>query len=201
MVYDQIIARGIKHHDIIEAMLKIDRKLFISEVQQKHAYKDCPLPIGYGQTISQPYIVAYMMEQLELTSQKTILEIGTGCGYQTALLAEICRRVYTMEILSPLLHQAQQRLSKQGYTNIWYKNTDGYNGWKEYAPYDAIIVSASPHHTPQQLIEQLADKGRMIIPIKSHSQQHLIQYTKSCDQITHKELIAVRFVPLIHQTE
>jgi protein-L-isoaspartate(D-aspartate) O-methyltransferase len=166
MVLETIERRGITDEDVLNAMRAVPRHLFVPENQRDHAYGDYPLPIGYGQTISQPYIVALMTELLELKEGDKVLEIGTGSGYQAAILAEIPGlQVYTIEIVPELAARAQEQLESQGYANVHCKQGDGYYGWPEYGPFDAIIVTAAPDHLPPLLVEQLANGGRMVIPI------------------------------------
>jgi len=165
MVNEQIIARGVRAESVIKAMQKVERHLFVPEQYRNFAYSDRPLPIGEGQTISQPYIVALMTELLDLKKSDKVLEIGTGSGYQAAILAEICDSVYTIEIIPSLGKQAQALLRELGYHNIHCKIGDGYLGWPEHAPYDGIIVTCAPSKIPQPLKEQLAEGGRMVIPV------------------------------------
>lgn len=198
MVETQITNRGIKDSKVLKAMLKVDRHLFVPKEQQEFAYEDYPLPIGYGQTISQPYIVAYMTEQLNLNKLDKVLEIGTGSGYQAAVLAELADVVYTIEILDELCISSEKLLSKLRYKNISVKCGDGYQGWEEHAPYDAIIVTAAPPQIPRKLVEQLKEGGRMIIPVGSFDQE-LVLITKTRSGIQKKSLIPVRFVPMIEK--
>ena len=196
MVEKQIANRGVKDSKVLKAMLKVDRHLFVPEEQRPFAYEDYPLPIGYGQTISQPYIVAYMTEQLNLDKLDKVLEIGTGSGYQAAVLAELADAVYTIEILDELCSSSEKLLNKLKYKNVSVKCGDGYQGWEEHAPYDAIIVTAAPPQIPRILVEQLKEGGRMIVPIGSFDQE-LVLITKTSSGIQKKSLIPVRFVPMI----
>lgn len=196
MVEVQIAARGVKDEMVLQVMKKIPRHMFVPENIKAHAYNDEPLPIGEGQTISQPYIVAYMTEILELSENDVILEIGTGSGYQTAVLAEIAKQVYSIEILKGLSTQAQTVLKKLGYENIHFKTGDGSHGWKEHAPFDKIMVAAAPSKVPAALKEQLKVGGRMIIPVGSAFQE-LVLVFKGKKKSKKKSLIPVRFVPLI----
>jgi protein-L-isoaspartate(D-aspartate) O-methyltransferase len=196
MVENQIIARGIKDARVIQAMRKVERHLFVPENLRAYAYDDEPLPIGDGQTISQPYIVAYMTEALELKGGERVLEIGTGSGYQTAVLAEIVREVHTVEIVNALSQKAQDLLHTIGYENIRFKVGDGTLGWKEHAPYDAVMVTAAPPSVPRSLQEQLGDRGRMAIPVGSGFQE-LVLVTREHKNFRKKKLLPVRFVPLI----
>ncbi|MFQ5722341.1 MAG: protein-L-isoaspartate(D-aspartate) O-methyltransferase [Candidatus Aminicenantales bacterium] len=196
MVKSQIKNRGIKDERVLEAMKKVPRHMFVSKEMLPYAYSDEPLPIGHGQTISQPYIVAYMTEALHLTGKERVLEIGTGSGYQAAVLAEIAKEVYTIEILEELSLKAQRILSQLGYENIYFKIGDGTLGWPEYAPYDGIIVTAAPSKVPEALQKQLGIPGRMIIPVGSAFQE-LILITREKKKFKKKKLLPVRFVPLI----
>ena len=195
MVEEQIIARNIKDEKVINAMLKVPRHLFVDESQWDSAYNDYPLPIGMGQTISQPYIVAIMTESLKLTGKEKVLEIGTGSGYQAAILAEIVEQVYTVEIIPVLYERAKKPLAE--YTNVKLSNHDGYYGWKEFAPFDRIIVTAAPDHIPQPLIEQLKDGGIMVIPVGPPGwNQVLWKVVKEKDDVKTMKIIDVSFVPL-----
>jgi len=196
MVFEQIEARGVKDSAVLKALLKIPRHMFVPEDVQSYAYHDEPLPIGEGQTISQPYIVAYMTEVLQLGGQDRVLEVGTGSGYQAAVLAEIVSEVYTVEIIESLTLKAKAVLEKLGYKNIHFKVSDGTLGWEEYKPYDAIIVTAAPARIPKALQEQLKVSGRMIIPVGSMYQE-LVLVTKGEKKVKKKKLLPVRFVPLI----
>ena len=196
MVKDQIEARGVRDRWILDAMRKVPRHMFVPWNMRPYAYHDEPLPIGEGQTISQPYIVAYMSEVLHLEGNERILEIGTGSGYQAAIVAEIAKEVFTIEILKGLSLRAQKVLKKMGYKNIYFKIGDGTLGWKENAPYDAIIVTAAPAKVPQALREQLKISGRMIIPVGSTFQE-LVLVTREKKKFKEKNLLPVRFVPLI----
>ena len=196
MVKSQIEARGIKDKNVLEAMRMVARHKFVSEDMKSFAYNDEPLPIGEGQTISQPYIVAYMTEMLHLKKEERVLEVGTGSGYQAAILAEIAREVDTIEIIESLSLKAQEVLKELGYTNICFKIGDGSFGWKEHAPYDAIIVTAAPENIPDALREQLKISGRMIIPV-GMTFQELVLITREKRKFKKKRLLPVRFVPLI----
>ncbi len=198
MVKDQIIERGIKDRSVIEAMTAVPRHKFVSDNYLNRAYNDSPLPIGYGQTISQPYIVAYMTEILGLNKNSKVLEVGTGSGYQAAILSPIVKHVYTIEIIPELARSAAFRLRDLGYNNIEVAIGDGYYGWKKYAPFDAIIVTAAAGHIPPPLIEQLRNNGRMVIPVGgSFLVQNLVLVMKDKDgNVTTRNLIPVRFVPL-----
>ncbi|OQY26838.1 MAG: protein-L-isoaspartate O-methyltransferase [Candidatus Cloacimonetes bacterium 4572_55] len=181
---------------VIEAMKKVPRHLFVPERWRAQAYNDYPLPIGYDQTISQPYIVAFMTAQLQLTGQEKVLEIGTGSGYQAAVLAEIVDSVFTIEIIDSLAIKAQQILRNLNYGNIFFKIGDGYEGWIKYAPYDCIIVTAAPNHIPQALIDQLKNGGRMIIPVGSFWQELTLVMKDEEGNISQESILPVRFVPM-----
>lgn len=196
MVEFQIRKRGIKDRKVLEAMLKVPRHLFVPEQMKELAYGDEPLPIGEGQTISQPYIVAYMTEALKLTGNERVLEIGTGSGYQTAILAEIVKEVYTVEVIPELSRRAQKVLAELGYNNIKFLIGDGTRGWPEHAPYDAILVSAAPATVPRALVDQLKINGRMIIPVGADFQE-LVLVRRKKDGWEEERLIGVRFVPLV----
>ena len=198
MVEEQIISRGVKDPRVIAAMKKVPRHLFVEEALQSQAYSDHPLPIGEGQTISQPYVVALMTEALALRGGERILEVGTGSGYQAAILAEIVKEVFTIEIRPELYTKVRERLQRLGYKNIRTKQGDGYLGWPEYAPFDAIIVTASPSHIPPPLLAQLKEGGRLIIPLGSSTfYQNLTLVTKRLGKLEVKELGSVAFVPLV----
>jgi len=196
MLEIQLKARGIKDEKVLKAMRKVPRHLFVPDNMKVHAYNDEPLPIGDGQTISQPYIVAYMTEVLSLKENERVLEIGTGSGYQAAILAEIVDKLYTVEVVSSLAHKAQEVLSKLGYRNIDFKISDGNFGWKENAPFDAIIVTAAPSQIPKSLLEQLKNNGNMGGPV-GVTFQELVLVTKEKKKFKRKKLIPVRFVPLV----
>jgi protein-L-isoaspartate(D-aspartate) O-methyltransferase len=195
MVRAQIEARGIKDRAVLGAMRRVRRHQFVPWFYRSFAYEDRPLPIGEGQTISQPYIVALMTELLGLTGKERVLEIGTGSGYQAAILAELAAYVYTIEILSPLAERADELLKRLGYKNILVKCGDGYLGWEEYAPFDAIIVTCAPEEIPQTLVEQLAEGGRMVIPVGSVYQE-LKLIEKKNGKVEVRSIIPVRFVPM-----
>lgn len=196
MVNRQIKSRGINHKGTLNAMKTVMRHLFVPAIYKTNAYEDNPLPIGYGQTISQPYIVAYMTELLNVGIGDTVLEIGTGSGYQAAVLAEIVSQVYTIEIVEELSYSAKERLKTLKYNNVEVKMGDGYYGWEEHGPFDGIIVTAASEYIPPLLIEQLKDGGKMIIPVGSpFGVQTLLLITKHGDEIKTSRLIPVRFVP------
>jgi protein-L-isoaspartate(D-aspartate) O-methyltransferase len=196
MVKTQLSDRGITHAATLRAMKKVPRHLFVPEEYEKYAYGDHPLPIGYNQTISQPYIVAFMTETVRPGEKKQVLEIGTGSGYQAAVLAEIADTVFTIEIVHELALESAERFKRLGYSNIISKAGDGYNGWKEYAPFDIIIVTAAAESIPEPLLEQLAENGRLVIPVgKANTVQELILAVKRNGKIEKKQLAIVRFVP------
>lgn len=197
MIKNQIQSRGITDKKTLEAIESVPRHLFVPDEYRDRAYDDGPLPIGYGQTISQPYIVAYMTELLNVGPDDIVLEIGTGSGYQAAVLSKIVKKVYTVEIIEELGLAAKERLKTLNYDNVEVKIGDGYYGWEEHAPYDGIIVTAASEHIPPPLIKQLKDNCNMIIPVGSpFNIQNLMLVKKLGDKITTKNLIPVRFVPL-----
>lgn len=196
MVKYQIAGRGISNGAILKAMNKVPRHLFVPPEYQKDSYGDFPLPIGHGQTISQPYIVAFMTEAVRPASKKKTLEIGTGSGYQAAVLAEIVDTVYTIEIVPELASESASRLKSLGYKNIVVKAGDGYHGWVQHSPFDIIIVTAAAEEIPEPLISQLAENGRLVIPVGEPGEmQYLILVTKKNGKIEKKRLAPVRFVP------
>jgi protein-L-isoaspartate(D-aspartate) O-methyltransferase len=197
LVERTIVARGVADPAVLAAMRTVPRHFFVPDEYLDHAYADHPLPIGYGQTISQPYIVALMTEMLELEPGDRVLEIGTGSGYQAAVLAVIIEEVYTMEIVPELADSAAARLAALGYDNVVATRGDGYFGWEEYAPFDAIIVTAAPDHLPQPLVGQLEDGGHIVIPIGPPGGfQSLWRFTLSGDELKAENLGGVSFVPL-----
>ncbi len=199
MVENQIVRRQVKDPAVLEAMKKVPRHLFVPPEYLDSAYHDGPLPIGYEQTISQPYVVASMTEELRLQPENRVLEIGTGCGYQTAVLAEIACEVFTIEIIPQLAEKAKKLLDKLGYKNIYFRHSDGSTGWPEKAPFDAIIVTAAAPRIPPAFIQQLKYGGRMVIPVEKgvFGSQDLILIIKDYDRIKETSLYPVRFVPLI----
>jgi len=200
MVKAQIESRGVKDPLVLKAMRKVSRHLFVPKTYQEEAYADEPLPIGEGQTISQPYIVALMTELLGLKGGEKVLEIGTGSGYQAAILAEIAKEVYSVEIICPLAQRAESSLKELGYKNIIVKCGDGYQGWKEHSPFDGIIVTAAPDHIPQPLVDQLKIEGKLVIPVGDLFQE-LILVTKTEKGIKKENIIPVRFVPMTGEAE
>jgi protein-L-isoaspartate(D-aspartate) O-methyltransferase len=197
MVKNQLMPRGIKDAGVLEVMGKIPRDRFIEEALVGEAYNDHPLPIGHGQTISQPYIVALMTEALELAGKENTLEIGTGSGYQTAILADLSKKVYTIERIRPLMVKARNTLAELGYNNILFKAFDGTLGWKEYEPYDAIMVTAGAPKIPQPLLDQLAEDGRLVIPVGNKFSQELIKVTRKKGNYLQENLGGCRFVDLV----
>lgn len=201
MLKDQIIARGVKNVDVLSVMSEVPRHMFIDKTQRSSAYSDGPLPIGHGQTISQPYIVAFMTELLKPDSHHIVLEIGTGSGYQAAVLAKLVKHVYTIEIIPDLGHSALTTLNLLGYNNISVKIGDGYNGWPEQAPFDRIIITAAPEETPQILLDQLKPGGRMVIPVGPQwkGQELLLIEKDLIGKEIQKKTLPVRFVPMVHE--
>jgi protein-L-isoaspartate(D-aspartate) O-methyltransferase len=200
MVEKQIETRGVKDKLVLAAMRKVPRHRFVPEKWRDQAYADEPLPIGEGQTISQPYIVALMTELLNMKGGEKILEIGTGSGYQAAVLAEIAKEVYTIEIICPLAQRAESTLKELGYDNVTVRCADGYQGWKEHAPFDGVIVTAAPDHIPQPLVDQLKVGGRLVIPVGDVFQE-LMVVTKTETGIRKTNVIPVRFVPMTGEAE
>ena len=200
MVATQIEARGIADPQVIRAMQEVPRHEFVPERLKSLAYSDGPLPIGDGQTISQPYIVAFMTKALKLMPHDKVLEIGTGSGYQAAVLAEIVDSVFTIEIIENLGKSGEARLMRLDYQNVFVRIGDGYQGWPEEAPFDAIIVTAAPDHIPQPLIDQLKIGGRLVIPVGAGIQE-LVRITKTTDGTKRENLLPVRFVPMTGEAE
>ena len=200
MVEEQLKSRDIRLEAVLDAMRSVPRHLFVPEAAQSHAYNDGPMPIGLGQTISQPYIVAYMTQQLAPFPGRKILEIGTGSGYQAAILAHLGCQVYTMELLEEHAQKAEKLLAELNYSDVKVKCGNGFLGWPEEAPFDAVIVTAAPAKIPEKLIEQLKDGGKMIIPVgPPHMVQYLRLIIKSGVRNIDRELLAVRFVPMLEK--
>ncbi|MEE8162519.1 MAG: protein-L-isoaspartate(D-aspartate) O-methyltransferase [Anaerolineae bacterium] len=197
MVESQLARRGIKDKRVLEAMRQVPRHLFIPEDMRSLAYCDGPLPIGHGQTISQPYIVALMTELLELTGQEKVLEIGTGSGYQAAILSRLARQVYSLERHAALAQQAEKVLAQLGYDNVVVRVGNGTLGWPEHSPYEAIIITAAAPEVPQPLPDQLADGGRLVAPVGSQWSQVLVKVRRQSDLLIRERLTAVAFVPLV----
>lgn len=198
MVREQLESpgRGITNTRVLEVMGRVPRHEFVAPEARSHAYEDRPLPIGYGQTISQPYIVAFMTEQLDPVPTDRVLEIGTGSGYQAAVLSELVAEVWTIEIVEPLAERAADDLHRLSYTNVHVRAGDGYQGWPSKAPFDAVIVTCAPESVPQPLVEQLAEGGRMIIPVGPAWDQQLILLRKQDGQLERQMVLPVRFVPM-----
>ncbi len=196
MVQEQLMSRGVRDERVLAAMNKVPREEFVPQDSRAASYTDQPLPIGYGQTISQPYIVAFMTEQLRPSSSDRVLEIGTGSGYQAAILAELVSEVYSIEIVGPLAKDAEGTLQRLGYKNVHVKVGDGYKGWPEEAPFDAIIVTCAPDKVPQPLVDQLKDGGRMVIPVGDRFAQELYLLEKKNGQLKQSATLPVRFVPM-----
>ena len=197
MVEEQLKPRGIKDERLLTAMGKVPREEFVSQELRAKSYSDSALPIGHDQTISQPFIVALMTEQLRVQPTDRILEVGTGSGYQTAILAELAKDVYTIEIVDQLGKDASARLARLGYNNAHVKVGDGYQGWSEVAPFDKIIVTCAPDKVPQPLTQQLKENGRMIIPVGTGMDQQLYLLEKKDGQLAQTAILPVRFVPMI----
>lgn len=195
MVEHQIRGRGVRDKAVLSAMTKVERHRFVPASQAASAYNDSPLPIGEGQTISQPFIVAYMTEAAKVTSSEKVLEIGTGSGYQAAILGEIAKEVYTIEIIPSLAESARATLKHLGYKNVFVKTGNGYLGWPEHAPFDAIVVTAAPDEVPKALVEQLAVNGTMVIPVGTFYQEMMI-ITRTSEGVVERRTIPVRFVPM-----
>ena len=200
MVERQLSARDITDPRVLEVMRRVPRHRFVPEDIRPRAYDDRPLPIGYEQTISQPYVVAFMTQALRLDPDARVLEIGTGSGYQTAVLAELAGRVYSIEIVPPLAERAAATLAELGYDNVRIRQGDGYAGWPEAAPFDAIMVTAAPDHVPQPLVDQLAVGGRMIIPVGEY-RQTLTVLTRTEDGVTEDAVLPVLFVPMTGEAQ
>ena len=197
MVEEQLVQRGIRNHRVLDVLRAVPRHLFVPREYWEHAYADMPLPIGAGQTISQPYIVAYMTAALRLRPTDRVLEIGTGSGYQAAILGRLTRKVVTVEYIDELAQAAKVRINKMGIENVEVCKGDGGQGWPEHAPYDAILVPAASPRVPQPLLEQLATAGRMVLPIGSRKDQHLQLWTRHEGRNRRQVLAPVRFVPLV----
>lgn len=200
MVRRQIVARGIEDERVIEAMSTVPRHLFVPQDLREQAYEDHPLPIGYGQTISQPYIVAAMTALAEIGEDHRVLEIGTGSGYQTAVLAALAREVYSIEIVEPLAARAAAILARLGFGNVHVRSGDGYDGWPEAAPFNAIIVTAAPPSVPEPFKAQLAENGKLVIPVGEDDQMMLVM-TRCDTKFEHQDLFPVRFVRMTGKIE
>jgi protein-L-isoaspartate(D-aspartate) O-methyltransferase len=200
MVDRQLAGRDVTDSTVLDAMRTVPRHEFVPEAFRGRAYDDQPLPIGLGQTISQPYIVGLMTQLLHPQPGDTVLEIGTGSGYQAAVLAELVAHVYTIEIVEPLAERADSTLQALGYTNVSVKPGDGYRGWPEHAPFDGIIVTAAPDHVPQALVDQLADGGHLVIPV-GDAWQELLVLTRQGDEVHRRSVTPVRFVPMTGEAQ
>ena len=196
MLEHQLKGRGISNPDVLKAMEEVDRSLFVPKDQQEKVYEDRPLPIGKSQTISQPYIVAYMAEQLQLKKDQKVLEVGTGCGYNAAVISRLTSQVYSVEIIEWLAELAKQNLAKTGFDNIFAKHGDGYSGWEDAAPFDAIILTAAPPTIPEPLKEQLKVGGRLLAPVGRLNQKLVMLYKTRETSFEEKNLLPVRFVPM-----
>jgi protein-L-isoaspartate(D-aspartate) O-methyltransferase len=198
MVEEQLVAPGrdIKNQRVLDAMATVPRHEFVPKALERFAYVDGPVPIGYGKTISQPFIVAFMTEQLDPKPTDRVLEIGTGSGYQAAVLSRLVAEVYTIEIIEPLARRAEADLKRLGYNNVKVLAGDGYQGWPEHAPFDAIIVTCAPDHVPQPLVEQLRDGGRMVIPVGALENQQLYLLQKHDTKVEQQAILPVRFGPM-----
>lgn len=201
MVEDQIAARGIRDPRVLSAMAAVPRHLFVPEGQWHNAYEDHPLPIGDGQTISQPYIVAAMTEALEVGPENRVLEIGTGSGYQTAILASLAKMVYTVEVIESLSVRARLALLRLGIRNVRFRIGDGHLGWPEFAPYDRVIVTAAADTLPYELAEQLGNGGKMVVPVGPTGTQSLTLVVKHGKKLVQRHLMGVTFVPFVHDSE
>ena len=196
MVETQIVARGVRDPRVLAAMREVPRHLFVDSAQKAQAYEDHPLPIAGNQTISQPYIVALMTELAEITPDERVLEIGTGSGYQSAVLSRLAAEVYSIEIVPELARESGERLKRLGYRNVTVKEGDGYRGWSEHAPFGAIIVTAAPDRIPRPLLDQLAPGGRLVIPVGSFFQELKVLSKDKDGKISEKDILPVRFVPM-----
>lgn len=203
MVTEQLSSPGrdLTNTRVLSVMGRVPRHEFVPESVRPFAYQDAPLPIGFGQTISQPYIVGFMTEQLQPQPKDRVLEIGTGSGYQAAVLSPLVAQVYTIEIVEELARRAAADLKRLGYTNVFVRAGDGYRGWPEKAPFDAIIVTCAPDKVPQPLVDQLKDGGRMIIPVGPRASQELILLRKEDGQLRRRAVLPVRFVPMTGQSQ
>jgi protein-L-isoaspartate(D-aspartate) O-methyltransferase len=198
MVDTQIVGGGVTDQAVVAAMRRVPRHRFMPDPDSEDAYGDFPLPIGYGQTISQPFIVAYMTQALKLKPDEKVLEIGTGSGYQAAILAELVSKVWTIEIVEPLARRAKETLAELGYSNVIVRAGDGYKGWPDESPFDAIILTAAPNHIPTPLLEQLAIGGRLILPVGDYPQR-LVLIRRTKEGYKETELLPVAFVPMTGQ--
>jgi protein-L-isoaspartate(D-aspartate) O-methyltransferase len=200
MVKRQLAARDIRNPRVLEAFARVERHRFVPDGQLAEAYEDYPLPIGHGQTISQPYIVAYMTQALDPKPEDRVLEIGTGSGYQAAILGELCREVYTVEIVPDLGERARRLLADLGYTNVFVRVGDGYKGWPEKAPFDTVIVTCAPEAVPSPLADQVREGGEIVIPVGGRFQQVLVTLRKREGRLEEENRLPVRFVPMVDQS-
>ena len=199
MVAEQLRARDVRDQRVLDAIGRVERHLFLPEDARFDAYEDHPVPIGHGQTISQPYIVGFMTQALDVWSQHRVLEIGTGCGYQTAVLAELAREVFSIEVVPELAEHARATLSELGYANVRFRVGDGYDGWPEEAPFDRILAAAAPREIPPVLVDQLGDDGVLVLPVGDwHQEIKVIQ--KRGGQVQSRDVLPVRFVPMIRHS-
>jgi protein-L-isoaspartate(D-aspartate) O-methyltransferase len=201
MVDEQIRARGVRQPEVLAAMEAVPRHLFVPEAQRDQAYEDKPVPIDFDQTISQPYVVALMTELLDLTGKEKVLEIGTGSGYHSAVLSRVADEVYSIEILEPLAHRAAVRLRALGFGNVHVREGDGYDGWPEEAPFDAIILTAAPPRLPQPLLDQLKIGGRMVVPVGDYLQDLRLVIKTGPHEFENKRIAPVRFVPMTGEVQ
>ncbi|HET7215246.1 MAG TPA: protein-L-isoaspartate(D-aspartate) O-methyltransferase [Terriglobia bacterium] len=200
MVQRQIVARGVRDLHVLQAMRRVPRHLFVPPAMQPYAYLDSPLTIGYEQTISQPYIVAFMTEALMLQPNDRVLEVGTGSGYQAAVLSVLVREVYSIEIVEPLATEAAERLRRLGYANVTVRSGDGYRGWPENAPFNGVLVTAAPDHVPQTLLDQLAPGGHLVLPVGNQFQT-LVRIRRTAKGFNQENLLPVQFVPMTGEAE
>ncbi len=198
MIAEQLRARDIRDPRVLDAISRVDRHRFLPEDARSDAYEDHPVPIGHGQTISQPYIVGFMTQALDIAPVHRVLEIGTGCGYQTAVLAEIAREVYTIELVPALAEGARAVLTELGYTNVYFRVGDGYDGWPDEAPFDRILAAAAPREIPPVLVEQLADDGILVLPVGDW-QQDIKVIQKRSGHVQSRDVLPVRFVPMVRR--
>jgi protein-L-isoaspartate(D-aspartate) O-methyltransferase len=196
MIADQLRGRDVREPRVLDAIGRVERHLFIPESSRADAYEDHPVPIGHAQTISQPYVVGFMTQALDVGPGHCVLEIGTGCGYQTAVLAEIAREVYTIEIIPDLAGRARETLIRLGYANVQFRVGDGYDGWPEAAPFDRILVAAAPADVPVVLVDQLADQGVLVIPVGNRHQEVKVVHKRG-GHVQSRDVLPVRFVPMI----
>jgi protein-L-isoaspartate(D-aspartate) O-methyltransferase len=198
MIAEQLRGRDVREPRVLAAIARVPRHLFIPEAARADAYEDHPVPIGHGQTISQPYIVGFMTQALDVAPEHRVLEIGTGCGYQTAVLAELAREVHTIEVVRELASGARETLDRLGYLNVRFRTGDGYDGWPDAAPFDRIIAAAAPPEIPPVLIDQLADEGVLVLPVGDWHQEIKVIHKRG-GHIQSRDVLPVRFVPMIRQ--